>query len=259
MKNNYLRGIFLIASLLVASSSHAQKAGDTVLGVGWAFIHPNGSLGAANTTGGGTIPVGYPSVGGLPEAAVFNGALSGATANIDKANTPTISILHMFTNDIGAELSLGVPPKLTVNMAAPHNISEPVVNAAATAKSLTPALVAKYFFASPESAFRPYVGFGVTHASFKNIQPRTSSATVAELAGISASLSSSWAPVYNLGLIYNINDKWSINGSVSYIPLSSNVTFVGPGLPSTGLPPVTTTTKLTINPTDYVIRLGYKF
>lgn len=256
MKNNYLRGIFFTVSLLSATTGFAQKAGDTVLGVGWAFIHPNGSLGSATTTGGGTIPSG--TYAGYPEAAIFNGALVGASANIDKTSTPTISILHMFTNDIGAELSLGVPPKLTVNMAAPHNPSEPVVNAAATAKSFTPALVAKYFFNSPESALRPYVGLGVTHASFRSIQPRTSSLTVAELAGTSASLSSTWAPVYNLGLIYNINDKWSINASVSYIPLATDVKFVGPGF-SPLLPPVTTTTRLTINPTDYVIRLGYKF
>lgn len=257
MKNNYLRGILLIASLLAMTTSHAQKAGDTVLGVGWAFIHPNSSLSPTNTTGGGPVP-GAP-FNGAQESAIFNGALSGANANIEKSNTPTVSILHMLTNDIGAELSFGIPPKLTVNISAPNNtLGATSISPAATAKALTPALVAKYFFMSPESAFRPYVGLGITHASFNNITLNSSSATVMALASTSARLSSSWAPVYNFGLIYNINDKWSINGSVSYIPLSSNVTFVGPGL-SPLLPSVTTTTKLTINPTDYVIRLGYKF
>jgi outer membrane protein len=54
-----------------------------------------------------------------------------------------------------------------------------------------------------------------------------------------------------VGGIYRLDDKWSINGSVSYVPLKSNATFVGTG--------TTTTGTLTINPTEYVIRLGYKF
>ena len=247
----------LATALLVATAAHAQKAGDTIVGIGWAFINPNASLGPATATGSSTtIPAG--PYAGYTSAQVFTGALTGATANIDNTNTPSFSVLHMFTNDIGAELSLGVPPKLTINMAAPHNLAEPVVNSAATAKASTPAIVAKYFFMEPESTFRPYLGLGITRASFSSVTPRTSSATVAELAGISASMSSSWAPIYNAGLIYNINDKWSINGSVSYIPLKSDVVFVGPGL-GNGLGNVTTTTKLTLNPTDYVVRLGYKF
>jgi len=246
----------LIAALLAAAGVQAQKAGDTIVGFGIAFVRPDASLGPASVSGSpATIPLPSP-LAGLTSAQVFAGALTGATANIDNESTPTISVLHMFTNDIGAELSLGVPPKLTINMAAPHNTAEPVVNAAATAKALTPTVVAKYFFMEPTSAFRPYVGLGITHASFSSVTPRTSSTTVAELAGVSATMSSSWAPVYNAGLVYNINDKWSINGSVSYIPLKSDVVFVGPGL---GLGNVTTNTKLTLNPTDYVIRLGYKF
>jgi outer membrane protein len=247
----------LVVALLAAAGAQAQKAGDTIVGFGIAFVRPDASLGPASASGSSTtIPAGPYT--GYTSAQVFTGALTGATANIDNTSTPTISVLHMFTNDIGAELSLGVPPKLTINMAAPHNTAEPVVNAAATAKALTPALVAKYFFMEPNGAFRPYVGLGITHASFSNVTPRTSSTTVAELAGISATMSSSWAPVYNAGLVYNINDKWSINGSVSYIPLKSDVVFVGPGF-GNGLGNVTTNTKLTLNPTDYVIRLGYKF
>ena len=71
------------------------------------------------------------------------------------------------------------------------------------------------------------------------------------MAGTSASLSASWAPVYNAGVIYNIDDKWSINASISYIPIKTTATFIGSGAVTSG--------DLTINPTDYVIRLGYRF
>ena len=64
-------------------------------------------------------------------------------------------------------------------------------------------------------------------------------------------MSSSWPPVYNFGFIYNIDEKWSVNSSVSYILLKSDITMVGTG---TGL---TTKSTLTINPTDYIV--GYRF
>jgi outer membrane protein len=58
-------------------------------------------------------------------------------------------------------------------------------------------------------------------------------------------------PVYNAGAIYNIDDKWSINGSVSYLPIKTTATFVGSGAVTTG--------DAKLNTTDYVIRLGYRF
>ena len=56
-------------------------------------------------------------------------------------------------------------------------------------------------------------------------------------------------------MIYNINQKWSINGSVSYIPLSTNASFKG-AAQGTG---TTTSGKLKLNTTDIVLRVGYKF
>jgi outer membrane protein len=200
------------------------------------------------------------AIAGITSAQLFGGKLNGASANIDKADTISFSVLHMLTDDIGAELSIGKPPTLHVNLVTPNG-TEPAITDAAKADALTPALVAKYFFMSPNSTFRPYLGLGVTHARFSNVTPQTSNATVAKLAGVGASMSSSWAPIYNAGVIYNFDEKWSLNASVSYIPLKTDVTLVGPGLSS--LNPafgnVTTTTKLTMNPTDYIIRLGYKF
>ena len=111
-------------------------------------------------------------------------------------------------------------------------------------------------FNSPGDTWRPYLGLGFTYASFSDVTANTSDATVNRLAGTSASLSSSFAPVFNAGAIYNIDAKWSINGSISYVPLKTDATFVGPGL---GAGAVTTTGTLTINPIEYVVRLGYKF
>jgi outer membrane protein len=116
---------------------------------------------------------------------LFNAATAGATASIDSVATVSLSVLHMFTDQVAAELTLGVPPRLDLD-----------------------------------------------------VQLRSGSHT-------------SWAPVYNAGLIYNINERLSVNASVSYSPLKTTATFVGSG--------TTTTGRLKLNPVDYVVRLGYKF
>ncbi len=236
--------LFSAVLLAVASGAHAQKAGDNILGIGIAQIVPSTSLGTLNTTG--------PSA---PTNAFFNSNTSGASSSIDSATTVTVGILHMFTDNIGAELTLGVPPKLTMNLNAPNGSAPQSHPGAATATYLAPAVVAKYLFNKPGDQWRPYVGLGATYVSFADVTANKSDALVNNLAGTSASLSSAWAPVYNLGVIYNIDARWSISASVSYIPLKTTATFTGAGAGAG----TTTTGTVDLNTTDYVIRVGYKF
>ena len=240
MKN--LLAVFGIALLLVSNSSLAQKAGDTIVNVGVAYITPNAS---AST----------PIASGTPAAAVFNPLLAGTQASIDNATTLSFSVMKMFTDNFAGEVSLGIPPELSVTLNLPNGTAPQFHPNAAKATAYTPAVVAKYLFNEPSSQIRPYVGLGVTYASFKNVDINRGDATVVALAGTSSSMSSSWAPVYNFGFIYNVNEKWSINTSVSYIPLESEITMTGTGA-GAGL---TTKSTLTINPTDYIVRIGYKF
>lgn len=242
MKHQFFKKTIFVLSMSFAATSFAQKAGDTIVGVGLAYISPNTGLSTTNTTINGAT------------SSYFNGVLGGTTAHIKNELTPSVSVLYMFTDNIATELSIGVPPKLKVDLTIPH--AGKYIQDANSAKAFTPAVVAKYLFNSPSDSLRPYLGLGATHASFKSVTANQGADTlVPTLAAQSVSMSSSWAPIYNAGIIYNINDKWSINGSISYIPLKSDVVFVGAA--SAGSPVTTATLKL--NPTDYIIRVGYKF
>jgi len=245
---------FVFASLAVtlSISANAQKAGDFIAGVGGALIVPNASVGSLTSTS-------TSNAYGTATANYFNNALNGANASIGSTSTLVFSGLYMLTDNIGAELTIGIPPKMTVDLYLPNGSDPKSHNGAATAKALTPSLVAKYLFNAPGDTWRPYLGLGFTYASFRDVTANTSDATVNALAGNSASLSSSFAPVFNAGTIYNIDDKWSINASISYVPLKTDATFTGPGSSLLGSQPVSTTGTLTINPIEYVIRLGYKF
>lgn len=232
------RSLLVTATLLtLASSIHAQKAGDNIVGIGVANIAPDLSLGALTSVG--------------PAAAPFNAATAGATARSGAVNTLSLSWLHMHTNNIATEITLGVPPKMTVDV----HLTSGDHPGAATARILTPAAVAKYLFNTPADAWRPYLGFGFSYGTFRSVHANTSDPLVNQLGGTSTSLSSSWAPVYIAGIIYNFNEKWSLNGSVAYIPLKTTATLRGTGS-GTG---TTTSGPLKLDSTDIVVRVGYKF
>jgi outer membrane protein len=226
--------VSVVAGTLLSQESMALQAGDNAVYVGAAYIMPNGSIGALTSSG--------------PAATTFNATTPGTTATIQNASTFIASYFHMFTDNIGAELTIGSPVSMKVDMTIP-NASKSVTSAATTDASF-PSIVVKYLFNAPADAFRPFLGLGLNYTYFNNTSAN-SDALVQQLAGTSQSLSSSWNPVFNAGGIYTLNDHWSLNFGVSYVPMSSNVTFVGTG--------TTTTGKLTINPTDVTFKVGYKF
>ena len=230
------------AALVAASGAFAQKAGDNIVGLGLAYISPRADAGTLTSTSA------VPAIG-----TAFTNQLAGATANVGPQSTVSFGLLHMYTDNIGGEFTIGIPAKFTQDLAA-NGVFHP---GAATMKIWTPTAVAKYFFGGTQDKIRPYVGLGVSRVSFHNVSTLNDGATVSALAGNSADFSSSWAPVYNLGAIYNIDDKWSINGSVSYIPTKTTATFNGPGVNPAA--PVTTTGDIKMNTTDVVVRLGYRF
>lgn len=238
MRFNSKSTFIACAAIVAASSAFAQKAGDNIVSMGIASINTNTDVGPLTNTNN-----------------VYTGLLAGSTANISSETTVSFGWLHMYTDNIGAEFTLGLPPTVTQDLMTPNGgplgTSHP---AAAKIDLWTPTAVAKYFFGTSKDQWRPYVGLGASHVSFHNINTKQT-ADVQALAGTSATLSSTWAPVYNAGLIYNIDDKWSINGSVSYIPLTTKATFVGDAAHGT----TTTTGDIKLNTTDYVIRLGYRF
>jgi outer membrane protein len=238
------------AALVAASGAFAQKAGDNIASIGFATIRPSTSTGPITTTSTGDSN---------QTGAGLTSYLGGTSAHLSNENTISFGLLHMFTDNVGAEFTIGIPPRVTQDLTTP-NLPAQMGGAnhpgAAKIDVWTPTAIAKYFFGTTQDTWRPYAGLGVSRVSFHNISTLNDGGTIQSLAGNGANLTSSWAPVYNVGMIYNINDKWSINGSASYISAKTTATFLGTS--SQGVP-LTTTGDIKINTMDYVIRLGYKF
>jgi len=241
LKSAIAGNIALTLVALTAQSCLAQRAGDDIVYLGWAQLVPSSSLSSVTNTN-----------------AALNGFTANTTAKVDSTETTVVTWFHMFTDNIAGELTLGIPPNMTSTLQAPNAggaglTATPIGNAITQSVSF-PSVLAKYLFNDAGSTVRPYLGLGVNYTQFDNIQPRLGVNTVSAFAGNGISLSSSWNPAFSAGLIYNINNRWSINAAVAYVPLSTTVTLRGPAGGGN-----TATSTLTINPTDYTVKIGYRF
>lgn len=234
-----LKSILPIAAALAAASALAQRAGDNYIGLGVAALRPDASLGRLSSSG--------------VNATAFNAATTGASVDVSNEATVSLGWLHLFTDRVAAEFTLGIPPRHTFDLATPSPFAgAPSHSGAASARTWTPAAVAKYLFNVPGDRWRPYLGLGVSHVSFHDIRVNRSDPLVVQVGGVSAKLKSDWTPIYNAGVTYNIDDRWMVNASVAYLPIKTTVTLVGAGGTSTSGP-------LELKTTDVVVRVGYRF
>lgn len=213
----------------------AQQAGDNLVNAGWAHLGLNQSSEPLKL---GTFTV--PNSG----------------AHVSNADTLLLSFTHFITDNVAVTADLGIPPKFKLNGSGSLN----GLGQLGTATQWSPAMLVKYYFGDANSQFRPYVGAGATYVWYSNI--KLSNSLTGLLGGgdpgasTSADLSSSFAPVANIGMAYNFDKNWSANVSLSYVPLKTKADLAtrhSDGSTSHA------TTKITLNPLVSVLSVGYKF
>lgn len=233
---------FKTSSCLVLGLSmgaYASMAGDFALQGGAAFINPSSSLSNIKSSDSDVTSF-----------------LSGTdVSNNSTSATLSVSASYMITDNIGSRLTVGIPPQIDLNLSIPALGSQLLTGS--SVRVVSPVVSAQYYFFSPDHAYRPYAGLGVSYVSFSNIH--LSSKPLAQaLAGTYQHLDPTWAPVFTVGSSYRFNDHWSLVSSLSYMPLTTKITLEGPGNGST-LPPQTTTADLKVNPLDTMVQISYTF
>lgn len=225
-----------------ASPVMAQSAGSNIVNLGWFHLAPqDSSKGLTKLNGPGANF--YPN----------------RKSSVSDADTLGIAFTHFFTDNVAVTADLGIPPTFKLNgrgdLAALGELG--------SAKQWSPAIVAKYYFGEATSKFRPFVGAGVTYVWYSDVKltPNFQNSAALGTGIASASLSSSFSPVLNLGATYNIDDRWSLSLSVSYIPLKTDadITAMPAGAIGTALGAQRYKTSITLDPIVSFLSVGYKF
>lgn len=215
--------VIALALLAAAGGAQAQKAGSMSLEAGITLLAPQVSSGDLS-------PPAFPNT----------------KADVSNATGLTGAFTYMATDNIAINVPLGLGFKHDITGAARAQ----GFGKLATVRALPITVLGQYRFGAPEATFRPYVGGGLAFVKFYK---ETGSAALTALtnpggAPTTLSVESKIAPVIQLGMIYNINEKWFVNGHYAKTFVTANTKF------STGQ-----TQNIKLNPDAFSIAVGYKF
>jgi outer membrane protein len=212
------------AALLACSTTvFAQKAGSWSASVGFTQIAPD-------------VTSGNLSAPSLPGTTVDVGSNTQLTGAVNYAVTDNIVV--------SVPLGFGFEHKITGTGAIAG------VGTLATTKALPITLLGQYRFGDANAALRPYVGGGLTYAKFYKTNSTAVLTALTNPGGAATTMKfdSKFAPTIQLGLTYNINDKWYLDGNYTKTFLKTRGTL------STGQ-----TLDAKLNPDGYTFQVGYKF
>jgi outer membrane protein len=162
----------------------------------------------------------------------------GADAKVGDATTAILVIERTLTPNIGAEVVLGVPPRIKARATGSVAfLGDDVLSA----KNVAPTLLVNYYFGRPGDTWRPYLGAGVNYTRFASA--KSSLAPQVEL-------SDSVGLAVQAGVNFAFSKQWGAFASVARVDVKSDLVAVA----STVL-----TTTIDFRPTTYSAGLWYRF
>lgn len=166
------------------------------------------------------------------------GVPPGADAETGDATTVIFVFERTLTPNIGAELVIGVPPRIkskatgTVAFLGDNVLS---------AKNVAPTLLVNYYFGDAANTVRPYLGLGLNYTRFASIK-----SSLAPKVDMSDSLGAA----IQAGVNVAFNKQYGLFASVARVDVKSDLVAVG----STVL-----TTTIDFKPVTYSLGVWYKF
>lgn len=151
----------------------------------------------------------------------------------EDSTTLGFTFVYMMSNNLGFEVLAALP--------FDHDITAGGTKVGST-KQLPPTFSLQYYF-NPQSKLRPYVGAGLNYTTFFD-----SSLDAGVGVGTDLKLDDSFGLAAQVGIDYDINEKWFLNADIRYVSIETTAknTVLGKA-------------DVDINPTVISVGVGYKF
>jgi outer membrane protein len=224
VSKNVVKLLVAAGALAVATGAAAQSKGQFTVSVGANMLKPHVESGDISAP-----------------------ALPGSKGDVSKDTQPVAVITYGLTDNISVESAIGTPYKHKIYGAGAITGTGQL----GTVKAMPAIALLQYRFFSPTSMVRPFVGIGVSYAMF---QKETGSFAMTALTNPGSPtpttfrIDNKWTYSGQLGLQFNINEKWFANAAFIKTKLSTDVHF------STNQ-----TQHMRLDPDSYILSVGYKF
>ncbi len=181
--------------------------------------------------------------------------------NLDVGNAATLGFGYV--RDLGGpwsfELALGVPPRVRTDAMGANWAALGVSPGAGVTDVhvVSPTAFINYHFLGKSAKFDPFVGLGLNYTRFTDTTALSS--LTSHLGPTAISLSDSWGPAAHAGMVYHIDQRWSVVATLGIADVNSDLT-------STSYSPINPTlitsqgkTTIHFHPVVYTLALGYSF
>jgi len=219
----FVTPLMAACAIAMAANASAQGAGQFTVKVGAGNMSPKGDSGDMSAP-----------------------ALPGSKVALGSGTAPVLIVGYSLTDNISAELDLGLPYKLKLNGAGALAGSGQL----GTVELLRPSASIQYRFMPLASMMRPFVGLGVTYARF---QKETGSGTLTALLNTGGpattfAIGAKAAATLQAGVAVNVDPRWFADLTVTKSTLRTQIQY------STGQ-----THRMRLDPLAVIVAVGYKF
>jgi outer membrane protein len=210
-------------ALAVASSASAQSAGQFTAKAGIGQITPKVESGDVSAP-----------------------ALPGSKVAVGSDTEPVFIVAYGLTDNISAELALGVPYKHKLYGAG----AIAGTGQLGTVEALPPTAFIQYRFFKPEAMVRPFVGLGLTYAYFQKARGSAQLTSILNTGGPASTfkIDSKAAGTLQAGVAVNLDPRWFVDLTVVKTYLKIQTSY------STGQ-----TQDVKLDPLGVILAVGYKF
>ena len=210
-------------AMAVASGASAQSAGQWTAKIGVGKITPKVESGDVSAP-----------------------ALPGSKVAVSSDTEPVFIFAYGLTDNISAELDLGVPYKHKLYGAGALQGTGQL----GTVEALPPAAFLQYRFFAPTAMVRPFVGAGLSYAYFQKATGSGGLTALLNTGGPASTfkIDGKWAGALQAGVAFNINERWFADLTVvkSWLKVENKY--------STGQ-----TQQVKLDPVGLIVAVGYKF
>mgnify|MGYP001240461571 FL=1 len=233
-------------ALLLAAGSALAAAGDMVVTFGAVNIDNSRSY---STPQRNEVTTSIATRTGLVPSRFES---PGTEETIGNAVKPILTLTYFMTDHWAVTVVGGVPPKLDVighgSVVTPGALTKivPAVqmgkaanNPVATIRHWYPSAMIQYYFGEQSDSWHPFVGAGLGFSFFTDVKLEPNFDANLKQAGnflalattldphntTEAKASSAFRPIFNAGVAYHLNNKWSMSLAASYVPIKTTSTI----------------------------------